>query len=144
VDELVYTYVVGLRTPHPDRSPRFRLRLHPCHQRSSCRSDQAVAAVLGTIISGVAVGLSLTLYWQVRRRHQEAEDRSRLVGYVEAMVEGLEGVANVSSAMSSEALDSDIAEAKRQEWIEERLKEEPASEQRMEELNEDNEKEHPS
>jgi hypothetical protein len=107
-------------------------------------NDQAVAAVLGTIISGVAVGLSLTLYWQVRRRHQEAEDRSRLVGYVEAMVEGLEGVANVSSAMSSEALDSDIAEAKRQEWIEERLKEEPASEQRMEELNEDNEKEHPS
>jgi hypothetical protein len=101
-------------------------------------NDQAVAAVLGTIISGVAVGLSLTLYWQVRRRHQEAEDRSRLVGYVEAMV------ANVSSAMSSEALDSDIAEAKRQEWIEERLKEEPASEQRMEELNEDNEKEHPS
>jgi hypothetical protein len=82
-------------------------------------SDQTISAVLGTIVSLVAVGISLALYWIFRQEQ-------------------------LLAAASSEVLDNVIAEVDRQAWIKERLKEEPELEQRMEELREEYEREHPS
>jgi hypothetical protein len=78
---------------------------------------------------------------QVRREQHEAEAESsflRMVG------EGLRD-AKDNMMITEEALDKISAEMeRRQAWFEERLKEEPELGQRMEELREEYEKEHPS
>jgi excisionase family DNA binding protein len=94
-------------------------------------NDQAVAAVLGAIISGIAVGVSLTFYWWLRREQREAEARRRVLGDIG---EDLNHTSE-TTARSNEALDNVIAEVERREaWLKEWLKENPELAQRMEEL----------
>jgi excisionase family DNA binding protein len=94
-------------------------------------NDQAVAAVLGTIISGIAVGVSLAFYWWLRREQLEAEARRRVLGDIG---EDLNHTSE-TTARSNEVLDNVIAEVERREaWLKEWLKENPELAQRMEEL----------
>jgi hypothetical protein len=89
-------------------------------------NDQTIAAVLGTLTSLLALGLSRMLSRILRL------DREELKRQAEWQMSIHEALSGVVEAQHREA------------WFEERLKENPEMEQRMEELREEYEKEHPS
>jgi hypothetical protein len=121
-------------------------------------NDQAVAAVLGTIISVLAVGLSLSFYWRLRRQQRQAEAHARwmqhhaerLQRYLDDDTDQLGRLGEFVRELKDdagtidEALDKISAELDRREaWFEERLREEPELGQRLEELVDEYRRERP-